>query len=98
MRHTHTRSLGASLLAVLILFLPGKVRADTFLNAPAYSGQVTFTKEGNPYILNGDLLLEPTGRLTIEKGVVIKGYASTTLPFLPYLNLQGSVKMLGTKD
>jgi hypothetical protein len=86
------------LICLLFIVIPYHAHAETNLRAPNYTADVTWTKEGSPYILDGDMLMNPGANLTIEKGVRVVGATPTDLKFFPFITAWGNVKIEGTPD
>jgi hypothetical protein len=82
------------LTAFLLLTVPiMNAKAETFVRD--ITTDTTFTKEGSPYIVEGEVDVSPTATLTIEPGAQV----TAQYPGSPiWFNLYGKLKAVGTPE
>ena len=65
------------LAAILVVGHAGSVAADTIVT-PGNLGNQTWTPTGSPYVISGDVLVQPGATLTIDAGTVVTFAAGDT--------------------
>ena len=65
------------LAAILVVGHAGSVAADTIVPLGNLGNQ-TWTPTGNPYVISGDVLVQPGATLTIDAGTVVTFAAGDT--------------------
>jgi hypothetical protein len=77
--------------AIIYLGLAPPVFGATYLPSLTYKTDITWTLAGSPYVLNGNVTVDPGATLTIEPGVVVKLNGQYR-----QLSVKGKVVAIGT--
>ncbi|MDP3103384.1 MAG: hypothetical protein Q8M95_02110 [Candidatus Methanoperedens sp.] len=86
------RNLSGLRVLIAMLLIAGIAQASS---GPTYvsgviSSNTTWSSNGNPYIINGNILVEPGANIVIEPGVIVKFDGNY------YIRVDGSLNAIGT--
>jgi pimeloyl-ACP methyl ester carboxylesterase len=82
--------VGIGIVSITSFLFPLIVSADTIVTSSQISNNTEWTKEGSPYLLTNNLIIDGGAKLVIDPGVVIKS-DNTTIDVLGTLVASGTL-------
>jgi pimeloyl-ACP methyl ester carboxylesterase len=86
------------IIAIILFLFPLFTHAETRFKSPYFYSDITFTKAGSPYIIDGDMTVDTGRTFTIEKGVTVLAATTTTLSYKPFITILGNIKIMGSES